>query len=707
MGYVIGVDIGGTFTDCVALTAEGGLVQAKTLSTHGANPGDGLLTGIELLANELNLSLRDLLKQTKRICHGTTIGTNQIVERKGGPVGLITTMGHGDVMPIMRGNGRTAGLPPDRLFDVTGTDKPRPLVPRSLIAEIHERVDANGDVIVPLDEQGVRDAVQTLLDAGVNAISVSTLWSFVNPKHELRIAEIVADIAPDLFISLSSEVSPRLGEYERTVATVINSYIGPVSTRYLKDTEKRLRSLGLAGDFLIMQANGGVLPVEVATLLPLATLDSGPAGGLSGTAEIARRLGHRNVIATDMGGTSFDVGLIVDGEPVVSETIILDQHTFAQPHLDCRSIACGGGSIARTDRFSRSLRVGPHSAGSVPGPVAYGRGGTQPTVTDADVVLGLLSPSSFLSGSMALDSDGALKALEQLGEELGVSAQESAVGILTVNNNAAANLIRRRTIEQGLDPRDFTIYAYGGSGPVHAFGFAEELGVEEVVIPLGNGASTLSAFGIASSDMVRIFDRSIVIPLPADPKAVADVLNELEEEAYTAFGSEQEIEIERFGLMRYAQQYLQSLPLQLPDPLNKADWNISVREAFNHEYARLYGEGALVALQTVEIFGLRVRATVRLAAEWRAAHDAGNQSTVPSCMRGVYWPSDMEWLDTTIWDGRHVAPGFECPGPAVVELPHTSVAVAPGQSLRCDSTGNLRLSVKPNAGSLKAKPGGG
>lgn len=697
MSYVIGVDIGGTFTDCVAQGQDGRLIQSKTLSTHGTDPGEGVIAGIALLAEALDMPLEGLLGETQRVSHGTTIGTNLIVERKGGPVGLITTAGHADCMGIMRGNGRTAGLTPEQVFDVHLTHMPDPLVPRRLVAEVHERIDADGDVVVPLDEEGAREAVRYLVGAGVKAIAVSTLWSFLNPAHERRIGEIVREEAPEVFVSLSSEVSPRLGEYERTVATVINSYIGPASTRYLQRTEEGLRGQGLAGPFLVMQANGGVIPVDIASRLPVTTLDSGPSGGIAGTAALARQLGHANVIGTDMGGTSFDVGLVIAGQPVLSENCVLEQYSFLQPHLDVRSIACGGGSIARADPLSRSLRVGPHSAGSVPGPVAYGRGGTLPTVTDADVVLGLLRADGFLDGRMALDAQGARDAVGKLGQALGLSPEQTAAGILRVNNNAAANLIRQRTIEQGLDPRDFVIYAFGGAGPVHAFGYAEELGVREVVIPLGNGASTLSAFGIAASDMTRYFDRSVSLALPIQPDVVGRLLADLEVEARAAMAGQGELVIERFGLMRYAEQYLQSLPLPLPDGPPGPDWNDEVKASFTAEYSRLYGEGALVALQTIEIFTLRVRASVRLERA-QAMPPALTGRPEPTGMRRIFWPGQMEWRDSAVWDGRTLTPEVECVGPAVIELPHTSVAVAPGQSLRLDAYGNLSLSLGQASG---------
>ena len=489
MDYVVGVDIGGTFTDCVALTPDRRIVHAKTPSTHATDPGEGVMAGVSELAEALGRPLSDFLGACGRVSHGTTIGTNLVVERKGARTGLLTTAGHEDALSMMRGGGRTAGLPFEQVFSVQRTAKPEPLVPRERIGAVFERVDRDGRVVAPLDEARARRTLGELLSTHrIEALAICLLWSFRNPAHERRLAEIARELAPDLFVSLSCEVSPQLGEYERAVATVINAYIGPASARYLRTTASRLSERGLAGPFLVMQANGGVIPVGAAERAPLITLDSGPAGGLAGVAKLAGAAGHGNVIATDMGGTSFDVGLVVAGRPVIAETCVLGQYTYRAPHLDVRSIACGGGSIAWVDPHTSSLRVGPHSAGSDPGPAAYGRGGREPTVTDADVVLGLVRADGFLDGRMPLDAAAARAAVARLGERLGLDVERTAAGILQVNNAAAANLIRQRTIQQGLDPRDFAIYAFGGAGPVHAFGFADELGVKTVVIPLGNGA---------------------------------------------------------------------------------------------------------------------------------------------------------------------------------------------------------------------------
>jgi N-methylhydantoinase A len=696
MGYVIGVDIGGTFTDCVAMTPQGGLVHAKTLSTHASDPGEGVMNGIGLLADAIGQPTSALLAASDRVSHGTTIGTNLVVERKGARTGLLTTAGHVDVLSMMRGGGRTAGLPFEQVFSVHTTNKPEPLVPRERIGAIYERVDRRGEIVAPLDETRARRTLADLMaEHDLEALAICLLWSFRNPAHERRLAEIAREAAPNLFVSLSCDVSPQLGEYERTVATVINAYIGPASARYLRTTSARLADQGLRDPFLIMQANGGVIPVAAAERTPLITLDSGPAGGLSGAVALARTAGLRNVIATDMGGTSFDVGLVVDGRPVIAETCVLSQYSYRTPHLDVRSIACGGGSIAWVEPHTRSLRVGPHSAGSSPGPVAYGRGGRRPTVTDADVALGLIRADGFLDGRMPLDAAGARAAIADLGEQLGLSPERTAAGILQVNNAAAANLIRQRTIQQGLDPRDFAIYAFGGAGPVHAWGYAQELGVKTVVIPLGNGASTLSAFGIAASDVVLFFDEACEFHLPLDAGALNGALQALQGRALEVARAQgldpAALVTERIGFLRYRGQYFQSLALPLPDA-DAADFNAALRESFNAEYARLHGEGALVMLQDVELFSLRVRLTLPLDAR------TGSTSTTaepprPQSRRPVFWPGGTDWVDTDIWDGSRLRPGDEIAGPAIVELAHTTVAVAPDQSLTADRLGNLVLTL--------------
>src|ERR1700730_2812872 len=576
--YYIGVDIGGTFTDCVLVDREGNHRTAKTLSTK-EDPVSGVLAGLERLAETVGVDLTTLLERAERFGHGTTIGTNAVLERSGARVGLVATAGHGDALAMMRGAGRVAGRSIEDVFSVHGSRLPAPLIVPGAVVEVHERVDASGKVVVELDIDAAAERIGRMIaDYELDAVAIALLWAFANPAHEKALAEAI----PDLFVSSSAEVSPRLGEYERTVATVLNGYVGPGSSPYLSDPESRL-----ATPLLVMQSNGGVLPASAAT--PLGTIDSGPAGGLTGVATLAGAYGHDHVVATDMGGTSFDLGLVVDGKPAVAEEKVIDQYTYRLPHLDVRSVACGGGSIAWIDEATGGLRVGPASAGSEPGPACYGRGGVEPTVTDADVVLGLLRPEAFLDGRMPLDRDAAIAAVGRLATRLDLTVEETAAGILQINNMHAAAVIRQQTVERGLDPRDFVLYAFGGAGPVHAFGYAAASGVREGGLPLGNGASTLSAYGIASGDVVlhRELERALLAPFdgPALEAAVAELRDAaLADLAATGVAGDAHVEID--ALMRYREQLMHSLEIPVPLPAD----GLNLLADFDQEYVRRYGE---------------------------------------------------------------------------------------------------------------------
>jgi N-methylhydantoinase A len=702
MAYYLGIDIGGTFTDCVAVDDSGRMLHAKVPSTHSSSPVDGVMEGLEQLAAEAGTDTDGLLVAADRLSHGTTIGTNLIVERKGARVGLLATAGHGDALAMMRGNGRTAGIAPDRVFSVHATDKPAPLVDARHVMEVSERVASDGEIVAPLDEARARAAVEALLaDGEVDAIAITLLWSFRNAVHEQRLLAFVRELAPDAFVSVSHQTSPRQGEYERTVATVLNSYVGPASSRYLGELEAAVAARGLRRAPFIMQSNGGVVPVDIAARFPVQTIGSGPAGGLAGTAQLAAVSGHPNVIATDMGGTSFEVGLIIDGQPVLASEQVVEQYTFHLPQLDVRSIACGGGSIAAADEHSGALTVGPRSAGSDPGPACYGTG-SEPTVTDADVVLGLIDPDGFLGGRMRLDPAAAERAVGALAERLGLSLEETAAGIVHINNQKAALLIRQRTVEQGLDPRDFVLYAFGGAGPVHAFGYAEALGVSEVVVPLGNGASTLSAYGIAATDVIRTFERQCALVAPFDADALAGTVAQVEADAQTAMAASgfeaAAVQFERIAVMRYAEQFLHDLPIALPSgPLDDAACH-ELSRRFDQEYTRLYGEGARAIFQAVEIFGVRVSARVPLGFVSKpdgdtATNGARRMVTSPN-VRQVYWPAEHAWVPTAVHNGGDLRAGDRLNGPAVVELPHTTVAVSASQRLAVDATGNLVLSLR-------------
>ena len=704
--FHIGIDIGGTFTDCVLIGADtDGRVTtyrtAKALSTPG-DPADGVMAGLAELAVSVGLPLPELLGQTERFGHGTTIGTNAVLERTGARVGVITTAGHGDALAIMRGHGRVAGRRVEDVFRVRGTSLPAPLVVPGAVLELHERVDAAGKVVVTLDESQAMAAVTAFIaEHRLDSVAVAFLWSFANPVHELAVEKIVRLAVPDVFVSLSSRVSPRLGEFERTVATVLNGYVGPACTRYLGSMGDRLAATGLRAPLLVMQSSGGVVPAAVAAEVALGTLDSGPTAGLTGVASLAAANGDRDVVATDMGGTSFDIGLVVDGRPAVAEESVIDQYTYRVPHLDIRATACGGGTIARRDPQTGALRVGPDSAGSEPGPACYRRGGTLPTVTDADVVLGLLRPDGFLGGRMPLDENAARAAVGALAAELGLGLEDTAAGIVTVNNLRAATLIRQQTLERGLDPRDFVLYAYGGAGPVHAFGYAAEIGVREVLIPLGNGASTLSAYGIAAGDVTRFTEVETALRAPFEDAALAREITRAvsrAREAMVAAGADEEPRIEIWALMRYQEQLMHSLEVPI-DPADTGAERLTSR--FTDEYARRYGASAASAFQAAELFALRVRA--RAPAAIGPVIDAvpsaaPSGSGAPGQVAQVYWPDAVQRLDTHVYDGDQLADGTEISGPALVELSHTTIAVPQGASLTADRGHfRLRLPAAPTA----------
>jgi N-methylhydantoinase A len=675
--YYVGVDIGGTFTDCVLVDRYGNHRTAKVLSAKD-DPVAGVLAGLSRLAGAAGVDLSTLLERTERFGHGTTIGTNAVLQRRGARVGLVATAGHGDALAMMRGAGRVAGRPIEGVFSVHGSRLPAPLIVPGAVVEVQERVDASGKVVAELDTDAAVEQITRMIEEyELDSVAVALLWSFANPAHEKALAQAI----PTVFVSRSSEVSARLGEYERTVATVLNGYVGPATSRYLGELEGLL-----ATPLLVMQSSGGVLPASAAT--PLGTINSGPAGGLIGVATLAGAYGHDHVVGTDMGGTSFDLGLVIDGKPVVAEQNVIDQYTYRLPNLDVRSIAAGGGSIAWFDEATGGLRVGPVSAGSEPGPACYGRGGAEPTVTDADVVLGLVRADTFLDGRMPLDRDAAVAAVGRLAGRLGLTVEETAEGIVRINNMHAATVIRQQTLERGLDPRDFSLYAFGGAGPVHAFGYAAESGVGEVVIPLGNGASTLSAYGIASGDVVLYHELERSLLAPFDDAALATAVAEARDAALAGLAAtdvpgEPLVEID--ALMRYREQLMHSLEIPVSPPVDGA----TLLAGFEGEYVRRYGEGGRALFQAVEVFALRARVSVPVGIPVARPELTAPTETRKPEQADVYWPGHG-WITTDVYRG---APGsaVTVAGPALVELPHTTVAVPRGASLSAGPLGELRL----------------
>ncbi|MHB1538606.1 MAG: hydantoinase/oxoprolinase family protein [Solirubrobacteraceae bacterium] len=693
MGFFCGVDIGGTFTDCVVLDDRGTITLAKVSST----PPDfatGFLTALDEVAQRLGLPVQEFLSQTDLLLHGTTVGTNVLVQMKGAKTGLITTRGHGDALIIMRSAGRSAGLTIDELLHVSHHRKPDPIVPRYRIKEVSERLDWAGDVVLALNERELRDAVQELLDEGVEAIAVSFLWGFVNPVHERRAMEVVHELAPDVRVSAAHELIAKPGEYERTAAAAINAFIGPATSSYIEGVDRTVHERGYRKALLIMQAAGGVVRAEEAAARPLFTIASGPVGGVAGAAYLAKRLGHENVIACDMGGTSFDVGIILDGEPVTSSETIINQYTFFMPRIDIESIGSGGGSLVWVDEHSGTLRVGPHSAGALPGPVCYGRGGTEPTVTDCDAVLGRYNPENFLGGKLELDREGAHGAVARLAEQVGLDTIEAADGALRIVESQMADLMRQMTVERGRDPRDFVVYAFGGAGAAHAVVFAREMGAAEVVIPLGDLASTWSALGVMSSDVLHVYEHSELMLGPFSHERMNEIYGELESRARKQLRAEgfadQDIELSRLAEMKFSLQ-IHQVEVPVPSGTLTAAHAEEQVERFVAAYEQLYGEGSAFrgAGTQIGLFKVLARGRVRTP----ATPELPARELREPARRDVYWREEGSFVSTEIHDGSTLPAGTELAGPAIIEYPDTTVVVPPGARARLDELGNVLIAV--------------
>lgn len=695
MAFVCGVDIGGTFTDTVVVDGDGRFYRGKAPSTP-PNFEEGFFASLGSAAEGLGITLAELLTGTTHLFHGTTVATNAVVELRGARVGLLTTRGHRDTLSIMRTFGRVAGLDVERLVHFASTSKPKPIVPKSLIAEVDERIDCKGQIVVGLNEESARAAVRRLVDQGVEALAICLLWSFINPRHEQRLVEIVREEAPGLYVCASSDLVPKWGEYERTAATVINAFVGPVMGAYLGGIEARLAAGGYDRPLLVMQCGGGVSTSHQVREAPLLTLQSGPVGGAIGSAFLGKAIGEPNVIVTDMGGTSFDVGLISEGRPIVRSTSIVNQYQYFVPTVDIESIGAGGGSIAWVDQTSGTIRVGPQSAGSDPGPVCWNRGGTEPTVTDADIVLGYIDPDYFLGGRMKLHGDRSLEALTRLGDKLGMAPHEAAAGVARIVDAHMADLIRKMTINRGYDPREFVVFAYGGAGPVHASGYARELRAKSVIVPLASNAAVWSAFGVASADILGVYETVDLMAAPADPERVQAIFDELERRAWRQLEQEgvrpEDVHMERSADLKYRAQ-LHEVEADVAGGAVAADVLTAAVADFERRYEQLYGAGAGFSAAGIEFVTFRLRASGRMPKPTLEEHQAASSAAKPRGERPVYWYELGEFLPTPTYDGSGFTVGNTVEGPAIVELPETTIVVRPGQRCAMDSFGNLRITL--------------
>jgi len=690
--FAIGVDVGGTFTDLALLESGRHDVRIVKTPTTPAAPMEGVWRAIELAAETAGVSVEELLSRTTKFVHGTTLTTNVLFNRDGPRVGFLTTRGFGDQVLIMRAKGRVAGLSLAERRHFRRSNKPRPLVDYPLIAEVAERIDWKGAVVVPLNEADVRRALADLRREGAEAFAICLLWSFRNPVHERRLAELVRDEFPTAFVSVSSELSAVIGEYERGITTVVNSYVGPQVGAHMRRLRDDLAVRGLTCPPLILQSHGGAAHID--EVVPVQTVESGPAAGIVGARYLGDLLGIRHIIAADVGGTTFKVGLIRDGEWSYGSETVVGQFELQIPMVDVISIGAGGGSVVWAD--GSRLRVGPRSVGADPGPACYARGGAEPTVTDADLALGYLNPQYFLGGRIPLSRERAETAIrEAIGPLFGGDVRAAADGIRRVTDAQMSDLIRKATIERGWDLRDFVLMAYGGMGPVHCCHYAEEAGIDHIVVPYAATVHSALAAAVTEVRMTRKLSAPLV--LPGDPAHAARAFSRLEAEAMATMARQgiapTQVAIARWAEMRYRRQ-MHVVRVTTPSGDISADTLARLAGAFEARYASLYGASANYREAGIEIVTFGVDGTAKtsqpelvpLALEGEDATHARKGE------RAVVWRLTDGPLTTPVLDGERLRPGNRFAGAAIVEYAGTTLVVPRGWTADVDRYRNVHLS---------------
>jgi N-methylhydantoinase A len=669
----LAVDIGGTFVDAMELDTRTGKVRFRKASTTPDHPAQGVLNAIAALGTDLSA--------VELFIHGTTLGLNAVLERRGGNTGIITNEGFRDVFLIGRGN-----VPADHMYDFR-YQRPPSLVQRRFTAGVTGRLDYRGTVVDELDPDSVRAAARELIEVqGVTSIAICFLHSFLDPTHERAAARIIRESYPAVSLSLSTDIVREYREYERTSTTVLEAYIRPIFERYVDELEKGLADRGFAGRFLIMRSGGGSMTGAVARTSPTHTVLSGPAGGIVGAAYLAGELGRDNLLTFDIGGTSLDACVIERGAPVAAYEAQLEHFPLLIPTYDIRTIGAGGGSIAWLDRGL--LKVGPQSAGAAPGPVCYGRGGTQPTVTDAAVVLGFVDPERFLAGTMGLATDAARQAIsEQLAEPLGLSVPDAAAGIFDVLLARTVGAVRQITVERGHDPRVFSLLAFGGAGPLLAPLLAREMGIGEVLVPFA--PSGFSAWGMLSADIVNDFSRTVMTTLDADLAALEPLFSETEAEALASLTAQGvpagDGVLERQFELRYLGQE-HSLMVTVGSTLD-AD---AVRTAFDEVHHARYGHTMSNPLQ---ILNLRVRGIGRTSRPALPTIEAGG-TAAPRTHRDAFDFGTRQIVPFAVYDRADLRAGQTFPGPALVDEGTSTTVVPSGQRVTVDEHGYLLVTLE-------------
>jgi N-methylhydantoinase A len=681
----IAVDIGGTFTDLAWYDGVSAAVGfGKALSTPRA-----LVEGVQACLAKGRVEPARML----HLIHGSTVAINAVIQKTGARTALVTTEGFGDVYEIGRANR------PDtyNLF----FEKPVPLVPRTLRLEVRERLSARGEVMAPFDVRSARAAVARLERARVEAVAVCFLHAYANPEHERQMGELVRRELPGVFVTLSHEILREFREYERTSTTVLNAFVGPLVSRYLAELEAPLRQRGFRGTVFMMQSNGGVMTAERARTVPVAMMESGPAGGVIGAAELGKILGYQDVIAFDMGGTTAKACLVERGLPKVADGYYIGGYATGYPLrlpvVDIVEVGTGGGSLAWIDEGG-ALKVGPRSAGAEPGPVCYRRGGTEPTVTDANLIVGRLDPWCFLGGELDLDADGALRAVEErVAKPFGMTAIEAAHGILTIADARMAFAVRAVTVQRGLDPRDFVLVAFGGAGPLHATAIARELRIPRVIIPPQPGH--FSAVGMLMTDVRHDYVQTWVRDFQAiDAAEIEDLLGRLEDEGRATLRAEglpeESATFVRSMEMRYlGQEY--TVTVVVPPRLEGPETLREIRTRFDEAYDVRYGHSA--PAEPIQLVNVRVSAlgAVPKPAFARLRQEAAAAGDEPTARR-VFFGSGG-WFDCPVFRREALAPGTAIDGPAIVEEYASTTVLHPGDRAVVEPHGCLVIDIEPIA----------
>ncbi len=679
MGYIIGIDVGGTFTDFVVSGSARKFFHGKVPSTP-RDESEGVLAAVGEIAQKEQKRIESLLRETDLIILGTTVVTNAMLELKGANTGMITTKGFRDVIEL-RCNYK------ESLFDLK-LPPPYPIVPRRKRAGVAERVDYTGKVIVPLDEEEARQAVRRFKDYGVESIAVCFLFSYVNPAHELRLREIIHEEHPEATVSLSHEIIPQVREFERFSTTVVNAYVSPHLKKYLTHLARAFADRNFSGELLVMQSNGGMMHADFAAERGVELALSGPSGGVVAAAHLGQLSGHRDLITMDMGGTSYDVCVIKDGVPELSSNYWLNRYRIGLPIIDIHTIGAGGGSVAWVDKGG-GLRVGPSSAGAEPGPACYGLGGAEPTVTDADVVLGYIDPNYFLGGKIKLNAALAREVIEEkVAKPLGISLIEAASGIFRIVNNNMNNAIRYVSVMRGKDPRDFALVAFGGAGPVHAGAQIKDLKIKTILVP--KTAPMFSALGAVLSDFKTSRVQSFHMRSTASRvESLNEVLERMHREAVALLAKNRTVlvrtEVRRYIDLRYIRQ-VHEVTVELPQG-NEALTGDGLEQIFNafHDYHEtLYafkrpGFPVEIINLRLDLVGVRVPVEIERITSNGASPDSARKGT-----RGVYFDESKDYLETPVYDGSRIMPGYQLKGPAIVEEPETTIVILPGQTMELD-----------------------